>query len=171
VRLAPVRVKPSGVQMTKLDRWKLLAADTFSYSYDNYAVHEGNLRFDEYMPNDVRILDRADREAWDIDRLAKELGVDEALATDLLERYRGALQIVDAPNPAESFRRSIRRVIHQARKEGLESDEQLEALVIQICYRVADLSFLLRSGNEPLHKYSDLLRRVPGVIYDDDSDV
>lgn len=53
---------------------------------------------------------------------------------------------------------------------GLDSDEQLEALVIQICYRAADLGFLLRARNERLHMYSDLLRREPGVLYGDEPD-
>ncbi|MHB0972377.1 MAG: hypothetical protein ACYC7A_20185 [Thermoanaerobaculia bacterium] len=44
----------------------------------------------------------------------------------------------------------------------------MEGLVIQICYRAADLSYLLRMRDEPLHRYSDLLRREPGVKYPDD---
>lgn len=107
--------------MNKLDRWKLLAAETYSYSYDNYADHQ----------------------------------------------FRDALEVVDAPTPAESFRRSVRQAIKRALADGMESEEQIEALVVQVCYRAADLSFLLRSRDEPLHKYSRLLRREPGVEYDD----
>src|SRR6185295_12129320 len=145
--------------VNELDRWKLLAAETFSYSYDNYADHRGNVRFDRYMPDDVRLLDRANRESWPLDRLAKELDRSEEDASELLESFRKALEVVDAPTPAESFRRSVRQVIEQAAAEGIEPGEQLEALVVQICYRVADLSFVLRARDEPLHKYSELLRR------------
>ncbi|HVS31909.1 MAG TPA: hypothetical protein VMS98_10665 [Thermoanaerobaculia bacterium] len=153
--------------MTTLDRWKLLAAETFSYSYDNYADHRGNARFDRYMPQDVRILDHAVRESWTIDRLAKELERSEEDARKLLNAFSEALDVVDAPSPAESFRRSVRQVVKRAAHEGLETDDQIEALVVQICYRVADLSFLLRSGNQPLHTYSEALRREPGVEYSD----
>jgi hypothetical protein len=154
--------------MNKLDRWKLLAAETFSYSYDNYADHRGNLRFDEYMPNGVRVLDRANRESWETERLARELEVAPDVAAELLVRFRDALEVVDAPNPAESFRRSVRQAIQRALKEGLATDEQVESLVIQVCYRGADLSYLLQLRNERLHRYSDLLRREPDVIYYDD---
>src|SRR5688500_16066296 len=109
------------------------------------------------MPDDVRVLDRATRESWPLNRIAKELDRSEEEAGLLLSAFRDALDVVDAPTPAESFRRSVRQVIKRAVREGIESEEQIEALVIQICYRAADLSFLLRSRNEPLHKYSDLL--------------
>ena len=156
--------------MTKLDRWKLLAAETYSYSYDNYANHRGNRRFDEYMPNDVRLLDRANRESWEIERLARELEVAPDLAADLLARFRDALEVVDAPSPAESFRRSVRQAVQRAMEEGLATDEQVEGLVIQVCYRAADLGYLLQLRDERLHKYSGLLRREPGVTYLEDRD-
>jgi hypothetical protein len=155
--------------MNRLDRWKLLAAETFSYSYDNYADHRGNARFDRYMPDDVRVLDQAVRESWPLDRLAQKLDRSEEEAKIMLGAFRDAVEVVDAPTPAESFRRSIRQVIKRALAEGIKSDEEIEDLVVQVCYRAADLSFLLRSRDEPLHKYSDLLRRVPGVKYMDRS--
>jgi hypothetical protein len=153
--------------VNKLDRWKLLAAETYSYSYDNYADHQGNLRFDRYMPDDARVLDRAIRESWPLDRIAKALERPEEEASLLLAAFRDALEVVDAPTPAESFRRSVRQAIKRALVDGINSEEQVEALVVQICYRTADLSFLLRSRDEPLHTYSDLLRREPGVEYHD----
>ncbi|HEY0372290.1 MAG TPA: hypothetical protein VGD79_09830 [Thermoanaerobaculia bacterium] len=156
--------------MNKLDRWKLLAAEIYGYSYDHYAGHEGNLRFDRYMPDDVRIVDRALRESWPLNRVAKELERSEEEAGLLLNAFRDALEVVDAPTPAESFRRSVRQAIQRALAEGVESEEEIEALVIQICYRAADLSFLLRARGEPLHQYSDLLRREPGVVYHDSGD-
>lgn len=153
--------------MHQLDRWKLLAAEVYSYSYDNYADHRGNPRFDRHMPDDVRVLDRAIRQSWPLDRVAAELDRSAEEANRMIDAFRDALEVVDAPTPAESFRRSVRQVIKRALVDGIESEEQLEALVVQICYRVADLSFLLRSRNEPLHKYSDELRREPGVEYHD----
>jgi hypothetical protein len=75
----------------------LLAADTFSYGYEHYADHEGNLRFDKLMPNDVRIVDRANRESWDLSRLARKLEAD--VAAEMLDRFREAVTIVDAPHP------------------------------------------------------------------------
>lgn len=156
--------------MRTLNRNQLLAAETFSYSYDNYADHEGNRRFDEYMPHDARVLEKADREGWSLDRIAEALDVDQELASRLQSSFRDALVVVDAPHPAESFRRSVRQCIQRAKAEGLDSEEQIEALVIQICYRASDLSYLLRCRNEQLHKYSDLLRREPNVTYYDDSD-
>jgi hypothetical protein len=119
------------------------------------------------MPDDVRALDRATRESWPLDRIAKELERSEEEASLLLSAFRDALEVVDAPTPAESFRRSVRQAIKRALDEGINSEEQIEALVIQICYRAADLSFLLQARNEPLHKYSNLLRREPGVEYHD----
>jgi hypothetical protein len=92
--------------MNQLDRWELLAAETYSYSYDNYADHRGNLRFDQYMPEDVRVLDRAIRESWPLDRVAKKLERSNEEANLLLSAFRDALEVVDAPTPAESFRRS-----------------------------------------------------------------
>jgi hypothetical protein len=157
-----------GALVNTLDRWKLLAAETYSYSYDNYADHEGNLRFDRLMPDVVRVLDRAVRESWPLDRIAGTLETSVEEASSLLVAFRDALDVVDAPTPAESFRRSVRQAIKRALDGGIESEEEIEALVVQICYRAADLSFLLRTRNEPLHKYSDLLRREPGVQYYDE---
>jgi hypothetical protein len=39
--------------------------------------------------------------------------------------------------------------------------------VTQVCYRAADLGFLLDREGEPLCRYSRPLRREPGVEYDD----
>jgi hypothetical protein len=151
--------------MTVLDRWKLLAAETFSYSYDNYADHRGNARFDRYMPEDVRILDRSIRESWPLSRVAAELERSQDHAAALLKAFHDAIEVVDAPSPAESFRRSVRQAIKRSLADGLDSDEKIDALVVQICYRAADLSFTLRTRNEPLHRYSEELRREPGVQY------
>ena len=46
-----------------MNRRQLLAAETFHYSYANYANHLGigNIRFDKLMPDDVDTLERAER--------------------------------------------------------------------------------------------------------------
>ena len=55
-----------------MTREQLLAAEIFSYSFDNYANHLGigNVRFDRLMPETVRRLARAEAEGWDDQRLA-----------------------------------------------------------------------------------------------------
>ena len=44
----------------EMNRQQLLVAETFSYSYANYADHLeiGNIRFDELMPKDVEVLEK-----------------------------------------------------------------------------------------------------------------
>ncbi|MEX2410465.1 MAG: hypothetical protein WD607_03680 [Candidatus Paceibacterota bacterium] len=42
--------------------------------------------------------------------------------------------------------------------EGLKSDTDVEKLVAQICYRAADLSYLLDLRNQKLSEYSEELR-------------
>ena len=69
-----------------MDREKLLAAETFSYSYANYANHLGigHVRFEELMPQDVRILEQAEQEGWPLKKLAQALECNE----DIAERFR-----------------------------------------------------------------------------------
>lgn len=88
---------------------------------------------------------------------------DEAAAA--LGAFRDARKVVDAENPAESFRHSIRQVIKAALADGLDDDESVEKLVVQICYRASDLGFLLKREGQPLSRYSRHLRREPGTGY------
>ena len=61
-----------------MNRKQLLAAETFHYSYANYANHlGGNIRFDKWMPDDVDTLERAEQESRDDSRLAQALDVPE----------------------------------------------------------------------------------------------
>ena len=153
-----------------MKRKYLLAAETFYYSYANYLSHleVENARFTHYMPEDIDTLEEAESEAWDDVRLARALEVSEENARRLRQYYHEALDIVDAPTPAESFRRGVRFSIQHALEEGLETEEDVEDLVVQICYRAADLAYLLDMKDEPLSKYSRALRREPGVKYLDD---
>ncbi len=72
---------------------------------------------------------------------------------------------MDAENPAESFRNAVRLSIRRALAEGLEDDKAVEDLVIQICYRAADLAYLLQREGTALRRYSRHLRREPDVNY------
>lgn len=146
-----------------LDRRSLLAAEIFGYSYDHYEDHLGNLRFDELMPRQVDTLERAERENWDDARLAATLDRDGQEIPSLRGRYRRAVSIVDAPTPAESFRRGVRFSIQDALEEGLDDEEALERLVGQICHRAADLGYLLEVSGEPLAVYSEELRDQEGL--------
>jgi hypothetical protein len=146
-----------------MNRKQLLAAETFHYSYANYANHLGigNIRFDKLMPDDVVTLERAEREGWDDARLAQALEVPEDRVDFWRESYRRAKDIVDAPTPAESFRRGVRYSIQSAIEEGLTDEERIENLVTQICYRAADLAYLLDLEGEMLSDYSRELRKEP----------
>jgi hypothetical protein len=143
-----------------MDRRYLLAAETFHYSYANYGAHLGigNIRFDALMPDDVDTLELAEEEDWDDSDLADALEVDEELAPRMRRSYQRAKAIIDAPTPAESFRRGVRFSIEDAIEDGLASDQDIEDLVTQVCYRAADLAYLLNSRLERLSDYSEELR-------------
>ena len=78
----------------------------------------------------------------------------------MLESFKRAKQIVDAENPAESFRTGVRFSIQDALAGGL-NDKAIETLVTQICYRAADLGFLIKQEGTSLARYSEDLRREP----------
>jgi hypothetical protein len=140
---------------------ELLAAETFSYSYANYEDHLGigNVRFDKLMPDDVDSLEQAEQEGWDDARLAHALDVEVDKVGLWRESYRRAKEIVEAPTAAESFRRGVRYSIQDAMEEGLAGEEAIEGLVTQICYRAADLAYLLDMEELPLSYYSSDLRK------------
>lgn len=144
-----------------MNRKQLLTAETFSYSYANFANHLGigNIRFDKLMPDDVDTLERAEREGWDDARLARALEVNEENVEFWRVSYQRAKDIVDAPTPAEAFRRGVRYSIQDAVEEGLKGEREIERLVTQICYRAADLAYLLDLERERLSDYSSELRK------------
>ena len=145
-----------------MNRIHLLAAETFHYSYDNYEDHLGvNVRFDRLMPDTVRVLEKATSEGWPLARTAKEIDSEPEAATELLESFKRAKQIVDAENPAESFRTGVRFSIKDAIAGGLNDEKAIETLVTQICYRAADLGLLIKQEGTSLAGYSDHLRREP----------
>jgi hypothetical protein len=145
----------------RLSRKHMLAAEVFGYSYAHYEDHLGisNARFEELMPHNVDILERAERQGWDVARLARALETPEDRVPDFQRAYREAKEIVDAPSLAQSFRRGVRISIQHAVEEGLGETESIERLVTQICYRAADLGFRLDMEDRLLSDYSGELRK------------
>ena len=145
----------------------LLAAELFNYSYANYEDHLeiGNLRFDKLMPETFETLERAHRESWSNEQIAEALEVEEKDVDDWRRNYQRAIDIINAPHAAESFRRGVKHSVQYALNEGLETDEDVDKLVTQICYRAADLAVLLDDEGKKLSDYSRELRREKGVSY------
>jgi len=155
--------------MQQMNRLQMLAAEIFCYSFANYADHFGNRRFDTLMPGTAATLERAVKEQWPIEKLAKKLKVNREEAEGFLEDYHRAVQVVDAENPAEAFRNGVRQSIQFAVENGLSDDKTVEKLVTQICYRAADLAYLLNLEGSELSRYSIRLRREPDFEDDEGS--
>jgi hypothetical protein len=150
-----------------MTRKHLIAAAVYNYSYQNYEDHLGigNQRFERLMPESATVLAQAVQENWPRAKAAAALDTSEESAEILLGNYRRAMTIIDAENPAESFRTAIRLVVQDAVADGLSSEADIERLVIQICYRAADLAYLLKMRGESLARYSRHLRKEPDVEY------
>lgn len=145
-----------------MKRIHYLAAEIFFYSYDNYDGHLGiNGRFDRMMPDDARLLDAALDGEFDAKELAAKLKVTEDDLIEYLQRAKNARKIVDADNPAEGFREAVKQSIQHALENGINDEADIDALTGQICYRAADLSFLLKQNEKRLEQYSEDLRREP----------
>ncbi len=143
----------------KMNKKQLLAAETFSYSYANYADHLGiNDRFDKYMPDDLKIIEKVVDKGGSVDDLAVKLEVDKDIAKGLLSAYLVAKKIVYAENAVESFRLGVKQSIIYALEQGLNSSKDIDDLVGQISYRTADLAYLLDMEQKELSDYSELLR-------------
>ena len=143
-----------------MERKHLLAAEIFKYSYANYDDHLGiNERFDMLMPRDAQMLETALKEDWPLDKVAQEMDVSAKMARHYLTSAKEAIEIVDAENPAESFRNGVRQSIKTELAQGLGSSEDVETLVTQICYRAADLGYLLSKKGQHLSQYSRHLRK------------
>ncbi len=149
-----------------MERIHLLAAEIFRYSYANYEDHLGiNERFDALMPRDAEMLETALKEKWPVDKVARKLDVSAEVARKFLIAAKGALEVVDAENPAESFRNAVRQSIKLALEDGIDTTEAIENLVIQICYRAADFGLLLDKKGHHLSQYSRHLRKEPDIEY------
>ena len=150
----------------RLTREQMLAAELYGYSYEYYADHLGigNIRFEWLMPESVEILEQAIEEEWSHEEIAEALEVPETEVETWLRLYREAKAIVDAPTPAEGFRRGVRFSIQHALEEGLGDKASIERLVTQIGYRAADLAFRLDMERRQLSDYLDELRHE--TVYD-----
>jgi len=148
-------------------REQLLAAEIYGYSFANYQDHLGigNVRYEQLMPEAVRTLEQAAKENWPTSRIAEMLDVEVEEVEQLTAAFDRARQIVDAENPAELFRNAVRFSVQRALSEGLDDAQSIEELVTQICYRAADLAFVLQMRGEPLSRYSRHLRKESGVQY------
>ena len=144
-----------------MERKHLLAAETYGYSFANYQDHLGigNIRFETLMPEDASTLETAIEQGWSDERLAQALDVTTERAVRLRAAFHRAIDIVDAPDAAEAFRRGVRYTVRDAVEEGLTTDEAIEKLVVQLCYRAADTAFLLDREGRRLSHYSEALRR------------
>ncbi len=153
-----------------MNRDHLLAAEIFGYSYANYEDHLGigNIRYEQRMPDDARMLERAEAEHWPIETVAGRLDLEVEIAHELVRAFRQAREVVDAENSGESFRWAVRQCIESALKQGLADEPSIERLVTQICYRAADLAFLLDQKGETLSQYSEQLRRIDHVEPEED---
>ena len=147
--------------LSAVTREQFLAAEIFAYSFANYANHLGigHRRFEEIMPDVARSLERAEKEGWSDDRLAKAIEVDVSEVPQWRKRYRDAIEVVDAKSPAEGFRNAVRQALTLELRHHLLADAEIESAVKQICYRAADLAFLLNQRRENLSDYSKELRR------------
>jgi hypothetical protein len=155
----------------RMSELQLLAAETYNYSYANYADHLGvNIRFDKYMPNNIKLMERLIQEGKGVNELAKQLKIDKEDAEDLLEGYSQAKQIVHAKNAAESFRFGVKQSILYALEQGLSTESDVDDLTTQICYRAADLGYLLDMEGKELSDYSEELRYEPECEVDVDED-
>jgi hypothetical protein len=145
----------------------MIAAELFSYSYPNYADHLdiGNVRFEELMPGEVDLLEKAEREKWSLPRIAEEIDMSVEEVPGWLTKLQEAREIVDASTLVKSFRRALRQSIENALAEGLADRASVERLITQICYRTADLAYRLEDHGTHLSEYSEELREE--TEYDD----
>ncbi|MBT3205544.1 MAG: hypothetical protein HOM14_20510 [Gammaproteobacteria bacterium] len=148
----------------RMSKKQLLAAETFAYSYANYADHLGvNKRFDKYMPKDIDTIEKIVSAKKGAKELALKLGVTLDIAQDILTSYLTAKDIVTAKNAEASFRKGIKASILLSLESGLNSEEDIDKLVTQICYRTSDLAYLLDIEEKQLSDYSEELREEPDM--------
>jgi hypothetical protein len=151
--------------MAKMERRHFLAAQIYGYSYTHYAenLEKENLRFTTLMPGEVEILEQAEREDWEPNRLAEALGIEEDKVSLWQDLYQASKHIVDAGTCVDSFRASIRFILKAAASESLDKDEVVERIAAQICYQTADLGYLLDQENRRLSDYGNRLRQTNSI--------
>jgi len=146
-----------------MERRHLLAAELFAYSFANYEDHLGigNMRFERSMPDEALLLERAEDEGWSDEQVVAASEIPATEVGEVRRRFRCARAVVDAPDAAAAFRAGVRCSIEDAIAEDLTDEAAVERLVIQVCYRAADLAFLLDREGKALSEYSEALRVEP----------
>lgn len=139
-----------------LSRERLLAAELYSYSFENYHNHRGNFRFDWLMPREVRILEN---QSIDDESAARLMEMPVGEIPERRKQLERAIKLVDAPGEAAAFREGVRQSLQRALAEGLTTPESQEALIEQICYRASDFLYLIRRNETDLKECSEDLRR------------
>ena len=69
-----------------------------------------------------------------------------------------AIKIVDNSNAGEVFIAGIKQSIKNAMDKGLVTESDIDALILQICYRVSDFGFLLNEEDKSISDYDELLK-------------
>jgi hypothetical protein len=151
--------------MAKMERRHFLAAQIYGYSYTHYAenLEKENVRFTTLMPGEVDVLEQAEREDWEPNRLAEALGIEADKVSLWQDLYQASKHIVDAGTCVDSFRASIRSILKAAASESLDEDEVVERIAAQICYQTADLGYLLDQENRRLSDYGNRLRQTNSI--------
>ena len=146
-----------------MERKQFLAAELFAYSFANYEDHLGigNVRFEKLMPEEATFLERAEDEGWSDEEVVAKSEISAAEVAESRRRFQRARAVVDAPDVAAAFRTGVRFSIEDAVAEGLRDGAAVERLVTQVCYRAADLAFLLDREGKALSEYSAALRVEP----------
>jgi len=153
-----MKTKPKGVSF--VNRIHYLAAEVYGYSYDNYQekVEMGHVRFTKYMPQAIKILEKAEIEPISNSELAKKLEIEVDKIDEWKEAYKRAKEIVDAGSAGASFKTGVRETVKNYVEEDKINKESIDALVEQILYRTADFGNLLKRENKELYEYSEMLR-------------
>lgn len=164
--------RESDGEIGTMHRMHFLAAEIFGYSFANYRDHLGigNIRYEDLMPDDANRLVQAVRENWPLAKVAKDQETDTDIAASLILSTKQAVDVLDAGSPAKSFRVAVRQLLQKASEQGLNTDQEVESLLTQICYRVSDLSCLLDEQGETLEQYSQELRETSNDVDDETLD-
>jgi hypothetical protein len=147
--------------MPPLTRNQRIAADMYGYSYAQYVdqLKGKNKAFTRTMPKTAESLERAEKEGWGDARIAKALDVEERKVRAMVHDFREARQVVDAPSIVEGFRIGVRQLV----REAVDDDRIVENLVTQICFRAADLGYLLAQERKRLSDYTEALQTEPDI--------
>jgi DNA-directed RNA polymerase specialized sigma subunit len=143
-----------------MNRIQYLSAEIYGYSYDNYQekVEMRHVRFTKYMPQTIKILEKAELKPISDADLAKKLEIEIDKIEEWKEVYKSAKMVVDAGNAGDSFKIGIKETVKNFVEEEKMNEEKINELVEQILYRTADFGFLLKRENKEISDYSEMFR-------------